>query len=135
MKSLSLEAFINWLDIYGRASKENDAKASTDLFALDAEYYETPFEKPMVGRDAIYQYWNQGAQDYKDKEFTYEVLSLKGYLGIARWQSQFTNIDTGMRHALDCIFLVEFDEDGKCSVFREWWHLLTLDSARYGEWE
>lgn len=135
MKSLSLEAFINRLDIYGRASKENDAKASSELFALDAKYYEPPFEKPMVGRDAIYQYWSQGAQDYKDKESIYEVLSLKGYLGIARWQSQFTNIDTGKRHALDCIFLVEFDEDGKCSVYRDWWHLLTLDSVRNGEWE
>jgi len=48
-------------------------------------------------------------------------------LGIARWQSKFTNLQSGKRVALDCVFLVEFDDDGKCSVFREWWHLHTMD--------
>jgi hypothetical protein len=50
-------------------------------------------------------------------------------LGIARWQSKFTNLKSGKRVALDCLFLVEFDEDEKCSVFREWWHLKTLDAS------
>jgi hypothetical protein len=135
MNSLSLKAFSNWLDIYGRAGEENDARTSSELFALDAKYYGMPFDKPIAGRDAIYQYWSQGAQNYMDKESQYEVLSLKGNLGIARWQSQFTSIDTSKQLALDCILLVDFDEDGKCCEFSEWWHLLTLDSVRNGECE
>jgi hypothetical protein len=54
-------------------------------------------------------------------------LALKDNLGIARWQSKFTNIETGNRYALDCIFLVEFDDEEKCSQFREWWHLNEID--------
>jgi hypothetical protein len=126
MKKLKIQQFAEWLDAYGQASRENDARASAELFAQDAKYYETPFAEPMIGRDAIYQYWLKGAQTLKDKESSYQILSVKDNFGIARWQSQFTVIDSGKRFALDCLFLVEFDENGHCSVFREWWHLQTL---------
>ena len=128
MKSLTLDAFAKWLDAYGTTSKENDAKASSELFAEDARYYESPFDEPLVGRAAIYQYWSQGALALKDKESTYEIISVKDNLGITRWQSRFTVINSGNRVALDCLFLVEFNEDEKCSLFREWWHLKTIDT-------
>jgi uncharacterized protein (TIGR02246 family) len=128
MKPLTFEAFDHWMHTYGRASKDNDAKASADLFAPDARYYESPFDEPMIGRQAIREYWEKGAQSLKDKESTYEIIAVKDNLGIARWQSQFTVIKTGKRLGLDCLFLVEFDEDVKCSLFREWWHLKTPDA-------
>ena len=128
MAALTIHEFSQWLEMYGKASKENDPQASADLFAADARYYETPFDEPMVGRDAIYRYWNEGAQTLKDKESTHEILAVNDHLGIARWQTKFTSISSGERLALDCVFLVEFDDDGKCRVFREWWHIKTLDA-------
>lgn len=122
MKTLTADQFSEWIEMYGKASKENDARASSELFAMDARYYETPFDEPMVGHEAIYQYWLKGAKTLKDKESCYEILAIKENLGIARWQSKFTVIDSDKRVALDCLFLVEFDEHEKCSVFREWWH-------------
>ena len=128
MTELTPDVFERWLQSYGEASRQNDAKASSELFAHDARYYETPFDEPMVGRDAIYQYWSKGAQMLKDKESVYEILAVKGNLGIARWQSKFTNAKSGKRVALDCLLLVEFDGAEKCSVFREWWHLQSLEA-------
>lgn len=128
MKSLNLEVFNTWLEAYGRASAEDDPQASAELFARNAKYYETPFDEPMVGRDAIYKYWEMGTKSFKDKESTYEILSMKGNLGIARWVSKFTDIKSGKRLVLDCIFLVEFDNNGRCSTFREWWHLKPLET-------
>ncbi len=130
MKPLSEQHFEEWMVRYGKASAENDAKASSELFASDAEYYETPFKEPLVGKDAIYQYWNEGANRLKDKESTFKIIAMKDNLGIARWQSKFTVIQTGRRVALDCIFLVEFDEHKKCKVFREWWHLMDINQER-----
>jgi hypothetical protein len=126
MKVLTFGAFDQWMHAYGKASKDNDVTASSELFAQDASYYETPFSEPIIGRQAIYEYWNKGAQTLKDKESNYEIFSVKDNLGIARWQSQFTVVKSGKRVALDCLFLVEFNEDGKCSVFREWWHIQTM---------
>lgn len=122
MKPLEEELFRVWMETYGKASAENDLQASANLFAHDALYYESPFEEPLIGRDNIYEYWNKGSRNLKDKASTDEILAMKDQTGIARWQSQFTDIESGKSLALDCVFVVEFDEDGLCKSFREWWH-------------
>jgi hypothetical protein len=123
MWALTYEHFRRWLTLYGNASEENDPQASTNLFALNAHYYENPFDDPMIGRDAIYEYWNKGAQTLKDKISCDEILAVKDNIGIARWQSRFTVVESGKRLALDCLFVVEFNEAGVCQIFREWWHV------------
>jgi len=122
MNILTHAHFNQWMEAYGRASAENDPFTSANLFAENARYYETPFAEPMIGRKAIFEYWNDGARNLKDKESTFEILSVNGNRGIARWQSKFTVIESGKRLALDCVFIVEFDDDGLCRTFREWWH-------------
>ena len=77
----------------------------------------------MIGREAIYEYWNKGTQNLKGKESSFEILAVEDNLGIARWQSKFTVIESGKRLALDCLFAVEFDDDELCQIFREWWHI------------
>jgi hypothetical protein len=123
MNALTLEHFTAWMTEYGRASAENDPRASANLFAENAAYYETPFAEPMMGRDAIFEYWRKGAQTLKEKEASFEILAVNGNTGIARWQSKFTVIESGKRLALDCLFVIEFDDDGLCHTFREWWHI------------
>lgn len=58
-----------------------------------------------------------------DKESSFEILSVENNRGIARWGSKFTVIESGKRLALDCLFVVEFNEEGLCQTFREWWHI------------
>jgi len=123
MKLLTLENFNTWLEAYSSASAEDDPQASAELFTRNAKYYETPFDEPMIGHNAIRKYWEIGAQVFNNKECTYEIFSVKDNLGIARWQSKFTDNRSGKRFALDCLFLVEFDDNDKCRLFREWWHL------------
>jgi hypothetical protein len=36
--------------------------------------YETPFDEPMIGRDATYQYWSKGVQTLKDEESMHEEI-------------------------------------------------------------
>ena len=115
--------------MYGKASREKDPKASADLFTQDAKYYETPFDDPMISKDAIYQYWSAGTQNLKDKEPSYEVFAVEGNRGLARWQAKFVSVKSIKRVALDCVFQVEFDENEKCSVFREWWHRQAIDTS------
>jgi hypothetical protein len=128
MKSLTTNQFSQWLAKCGQASTENDPQASADLFSLNARYYETPFAEPIIGREAIYQYWVKGAQRLKDKTSSYQILAVKENIGIACWQANYTVIESGKHLALDCLFLVEFDDDQKCSLFREWWHLLEINT-------
>ncbi len=123
INGLTRRHFQRWMESYCRASAENDPRASANLFAENASYYETPFADPLIGRDAIYEYWARGAQNLKDKESNFEILSVEGTRGIARWKSKFTVIESGKRLALDCLFVVEFKDGGLCQIFREWWHI------------
>jgi ketosteroid isomerase-like protein len=83
----------------------------------------------MIGREAVFRYWNKAAQTLKDRESTFEILAVNGNTGIARWKAKFIVIETGKRLALDCIFVVEFNEERLCQSFREWWHLRERDVA------
>lgn len=129
METITIEEFQAWLERYGKASAENDPRASADLFTCNAAYYESPFSEPMIGTEAIYQYWDHGARTLKDKESSHEIVAIHGNLGVARWQARFSQINSGQRIALDCIFLVEFDENRKCQLFQEWWHSQVLESG------
>jgi len=129
VKPVTTALFDQWLAAYSRASAENDPHASAMLFAADACYYEDPFAQPLVGRQAIHDYWAAGAMNLTDKSCSHEVLAVCGNLGIARWQSRFVVKASGAAINLDCIFLAEFDAQGECCNFREWWHSRQHDPA------
>jgi hypothetical protein len=122
MKLLTFETFDTWMNAYGRASAENNPHASAELFATNAKYFESPFREPGVGRSTISAYWNNGTHSLSDKRSSNEVLAVVMNRGMARWQAEFNVIATGERISLDCVFLVEFNDGGQCTLFREWWH-------------
>lgn len=126
---LTLAGFKKWMDLYGKASEESDPKAAAELFTHNAEYYETPFDDPIIGQDAIYRYWTEAARYLKDVRFSYEIVTVAGNLGIALWQAKFVNVRSGNHVELDGVFMVEFDQDQKCSRFREWWHRQVIDAG------
>ena len=120
---ISLNKFEKWLDAYGAAWQSGDANAAIKLFTEDASYHETPFDEPMVGLDAIRQYWSEGAgESHKDVSFMYQGAVVVEDRGLAQWQANFVRIPSGNQVELDGFFMATFDAAGKCSVFREWWH-------------
>jgi hypothetical protein len=129
MKSLTLDGFKEWMDMYGKACEDSDPKIAAELFTQNAEYYETPFDEPMIGQDAIYRYWSGASLALKDVQFSYEILAVKRNLGIALWQGKFVSVKSGNHVVLDGVFLVEFDEQEKCSILREWWHRQEIDAS------
>jgi hypothetical protein len=123
MFPISLEHFDNWLKGYGKAWEKGDPNATKALFTSDAHYYETPFDPPMIGLDAIYKYWNDNAGvSQEDVSFSYNLLAVDENVGLAHWRALFKRLPSGNSVTLDGIFKVEFSEDGKCKIFREWWH-------------
>ena len=123
MALITLEGLKKWLDAYGAAWEAGDSQAVIELFADDAEYYETPFDAPMVGKDAIHQYWSEGAgESQKDVHFSYEAIDIVESTGLAQWRATFIRVPSGIHVELDGFLLAEFDSAGNCSLFREWWH-------------
>lgn len=120
---ITIEQFGRWLKGYGEAWESGNPQLAVELFTDDARYFETPFDEPMNGRQAIYRYWTEGAgQSQRDVQFSFRILGLDQNAGIAQWEAKFVRIPSGRQVELNGVLLAEFGEGGKCTVFREWWH-------------
>jgi uncharacterized protein (TIGR02246 family) len=116
------ESLSEWLDNYRLAWESRDAEAVGKLFTEDATYQETPFTRPMRGREAIREYWSRVVVAAQEQiRFGHEVLGITGANAIAHWWASFVRVSSKTRVSLDGIFLLTFDTAGLCKELREWW--------------
>lgn len=120
---LTMAELSSWLDAYGAAWETRDADAAVQIFSEDATYQVTPYEDPHMGRSGIHEYWAGVTENQRNVLFEHEALSVSGNTGIAHWSANFDVEPDGTKIELNGIFVLEFDQDGKCRRLREWWHL------------
>ncbi len=115
-----------WLDGYGAAWENGDPEQIAPMFTETASYRETPFDEPMLGRDAIKAYWQEGAADAQENlEFSSQVWAVDADTAVAGWQAKFTRIPSGVGVELDGTFRLRFVKVSGhllCESLEEWWH-------------
>lgn len=126
---ITIAGLSRWLDAYGEAWRLRDADKAADLFSEDSSYHVTPFETPHFGPNGVHKYWADVTANQGNIQFEYQPLSIIGNRGIAHWSAQFDIAPEGPQIELDGIFVLDFDENGKCRQLREWWHLRGSDAA------
>lgn len=112
----------SWLQRYGQAWRERSPDLAAALFAEDCRYFETPFGEPASGRQGVRDYWQAVPDGQTDIDFESRVVAVLAQTVVAHWTASFTRITSGTRVDLDGVFTLEFNDDGLCSVLREWWH-------------
>ncbi len=123
MNQNPIDRFKTWLEAYGNAWRTGDPAAAVKLFSQDARYEETPFDVPIVGRDAIHRYWLEGAnRSQRDVAFSFQIITVQGSTGTARWQAKFIRVPSGTLVELDGVLIAGFSGKGTCIRFQEWWH-------------
>lgn len=120
-ENVSKASVAEWLGAYGKAWETRDADAAAALFAENATYHENPHEEPFNGRTAIHDYWSRVTADQRDVSFTSNVITTFGRSAVAHWSARFAAVSSGATINLDGVFLLEFDERGRCNSLREWW--------------
>lgn len=118
---MNRDSFDAWLDVYGKAWMNRNAEAAASLYAEDATYQVTPFDEPLKGRAAIYEYWRGVTTTEENIAFDYEILAVTDEMGIARWRASFVRVPPSLPTKLDGIFVIAMDVNGKCASLREWW--------------
>jgi len=106
-----------WMAGYIQAWNSNDAQEIGQLFSEEARYYTGPFAEPWQGRQAIVDAWIARKDEPGSFRFRYEILSASGGLGIVRGWTQYLNPEKEYSN----IWVMRFDEQGRCSEFIEWW--------------
>jgi hypothetical protein len=111
-----------WLDAYSQAWKSYNPEQIGALFSEDAEYLYGPYHEPIMGSDAIVQSWLQNRDSEGTYEGKYMPMLIEGNTAVANGRSTYYEADgkTFLRE-FDNIFILSFDDDGRCIRFCEWW--------------
>jgi hypothetical protein len=118
---ISNNSVTKWLLNYISAWKSYDPEAIGALFSEDAAYRYNPFDEPLQGRAAIVTNWLENRDTPNTYSADYKVVAVDGNTAVSNGRTQYYEADgkTPLRQ-FDNIFLLRFDEDGRCLEFCEW---------------
>ena len=119
-----------WLDRYVEAWKTYDRASIADLFASDATYRYHPYDDGddvARGREAIVRDWIEPSGDASGRDEPgsydahYEPFAVDGDRAVAVGSSSYWTDETRstLRQVYDNVFLLRFDDDGRCMEFTE----------------
>jgi ketosteroid isomerase-like protein len=108
-----------WLDRYVTAWRSNDPDEIGALFTEDVAYRYYPFSTPVAGRNEVVQSWLDNPDEPESWEARYTPYAIQGDRVVATGVSRyFAQGDQPEKTYRNC-FLIEFDVDGNCSSFTE----------------
>lgn len=111
-----------WLDAYVHAWKTYDPQAIGELFSEDATYFYTPYSVPLQGRASIVASWLEEPDAAGTYDGHYKPLVIEDDVAVTNGRSQYYEDDgTTLKTEWDNLFVLRFDENGRCTEFREWY--------------
>jgi hypothetical protein len=116
-------AVIDWLNAYMHAWETYSPDAIGDLFAEDASYSFHPYDAPVIGRQAIIDAWLKDPDAPGTFEANYKPIAIDGDMAVVNGRSRYfkDSSRTEPTNEWDNLFVIEFDQAGRCRSFREWW--------------
>lgn len=109
-----------WLERYVAAWKSYDRDEIEALFSDEARYRFHPWDEPVVGPEAIADSWLEDPDEPGSFDATYECYAADEDRAVAVGSSTYFAADGTVDRVYDNVYLLRFDEDGRCSEFTEW---------------
>ncbi|MFB3916188.1 MAG: nuclear transport factor 2 family protein [Terriglobales bacterium] len=110
-----------FLASFKEAWETRNAELAASLFTRDAYYRKDPFDAPIVGREAIHDYWHLATSVQKDVHFTVTNAFRSGYVLVAEWICTYCQRENGHRRELAGMFVADF-YGKQVRNFRAYWH-------------
>ena len=114
---------VDWLRAYVRGWETYDPEAIGSLFSEDAIYSYHPYDEPVVGRQAIVESWLKDPDSPGTYEASYAPIAIDGNVAVVNGRSRYFSDSSRSRQTKewDNVFVIEFDNYGRCRSFREWY--------------
>jgi ketosteroid isomerase-like protein len=110
-----------WLQNYIDAWKNYDADAIGVLFSEGAVYRYNPFDEPVKGRQAIVANWLEYRDPPGSWKAEYKPIAVDGDTAVVNGLTVYYEADgETLRKQYDNIFVLRFDDEGRCADFCEW---------------
>jgi SnoaL-like domain len=116
-------AFVSeWLQRYVSAWKSYDAAEIGALFSQDARYFYTPFDEPLLGRDAIVTSWLEHPDPQGTYDAFYKPIMVEDNVAIVNGRTRYFYAGgDALRTEFDNVFVLHFNDNHECIEFREWY--------------
>jgi ketosteroid isomerase-like protein len=111
-----------WLDAYIAAWRGYDPDAIADLFTENATYAYQPWATPVRGRKAIVDGWLSNQDEPGSWKAEYRPLFVHGNQAVVVGDTWYEN-----ERDFANLFLLTFDDDGRCATFVEWYMPKPMD--------
>lgn len=113
MDSASLQ---QWIEQYERAWRTEGTDVLAELFTDDVVYSASPWADPITGLAALGEFWDAQRESAAEQfSMTSEIVALDGSVGVVR-----VSVEYGSGDRWRDLWIVRFDEDGRCAAFEEW---------------
>ena len=112
-----------WLDRYIEIWRSGDAAQIATLFSRDAEYRYHPSDEPIRGPEAIAASWLENPDEPDTWDAWYRPFAVEGDRAVATGVSTYFDTDGNAARVYDNVFVMTFDEQGRCREFSEWFLL------------
>ena len=112
---------VDWLKAYIHAWESYSPEAISDLFTK-AAYSFNPYDKPVVGRQAIVDAWLKDRDPPGTFSADYAPIAVDGEYAVVNGRSRYfkDSSRSELTKEWDNIFVIEVDADRRCRSFREW---------------
>jgi ketosteroid isomerase-like protein len=114
----SREDVQRWVAGYEAAWRAAGSDGLPALFAEEARYLQSPYAEPITGIAAISEMW-EAERDGPDEVFTIETetVAVEGDTAVVRALVRYGD---PLQHEYSDLWLLRFDDSGRCSSFEEW---------------
>jgi hypothetical protein len=113
---MTRDEVMSWVAGYERVWRSGDVAGLEQLFTEAAEYRVSPYEPPIVGRDAIEAFWQEGDDD-EVFSVQAEPVAVEGTNAVARLEVRYGD---PVHQEYRDLWVLRFAPDGRVEHFEEW---------------
>ena len=119
---MNRELLQKWLEEYVEAWRTYEPEKIRKLFSENALYFYSPFDEQthLRGREAIVADWLKQPDAVGSWEAQYAPVAVEGNVGVAQGRTRYFESDGSIKKQFDNIFVLHFDDAGRCTRFTEW---------------
>jgi ketosteroid isomerase-like protein len=110
-----------WVARYEKAWRAFDVDGVTPLFTEDAIYASHPLRNADRGRGGVRAYTARAYGEESDVDVRFAVIAAAGSTAVTEYWASL--VEDGTPSTLAGLDVLVFEEDGLCSLLREYWFL------------
>ena len=114
------EKYEHWTKEFMESWKNLEWERTLKTLSESVKYYENPLDNPCSSFEEVTNLWNIVADNQKDIDYAFKIISCNEETCIINWQMTRTMTKTNVRQEIDGIFQIALDSEGECTYFKQW---------------